>query len=119
MSTIEVATKQLFDKIADIVFPNLKVSLKVDIDPQSEVISIEEETKTENEFTRAILKESTDFLEAVKNFQIVQVQDISNLVRMKTIHMQEIESMGKVSDSFKTMFKDMLQKMDDQISALE
>jgi division protein CdvB (Snf7/Vps24/ESCRT-III family) len=75
---------------------------------------LSEEVKLiDNEFTQAILKESTDFLQALSNFQIVQVTDISQLVRMKTVHMQEIESMGKVSDHFKTMFKEMLIKMDD------
>jgi len=89
------------------------VLLKADIDPQSEM-SLEEEVKNiDNEFTQAILKESGEFLLALKNFEIVQVTDISQLVRMKTVHMQEIESMGKVSDNFKTMFKDMLVKMDD------
>ncbi len=83
-------------------------------------MSLEEEVKNiDNEFTQAILKESGNFLLALKNLEIVQVTDISQLVRMKTVHMQEIESMGKVSDHFKTMFKDMLVKMDDQIAILE
>jgi inorganic pyrophosphatase len=49
------------------------------LEPQSEL----EETKEKHDFIRAVKKECKNFLEALANYEIAQVKDISDLTKAK------------------------------------
>ncbi len=63
----------LFSKVADIIFPGKRVIVRDDVEPQSEV----EETKEETSFKQTISQEYDNFIDALRNFEIVQEADIA------------------------------------------
>ena len=78
LDEIQLISKQNFSRIADILFPGQRVTLKEEIEPQSE---LEESKDEDSDFTKAVTKECKNFLEALVNFEIVQVKDISDLTK--------------------------------------
>jgi hypothetical protein len=74
LEKLQEATKQMFRTVADHLFPDQKLIFKADAEPQSKM---EEEVKDEKlGLKKAVLKELDAFLEAVRNFEIVQEADI-------------------------------------------
>lgn len=53
------------------MFPEHRVEVKTDKEPQSEEVEIIEETKDEPDFSKMVIKEYNNFLEALSNFELV------------------------------------------------
>jgi hypothetical protein len=96
LDEMKLLSKKNFDRIADILFPGQKVVLKEDLEPQSEL----EESKENNDFAAAVLKECKNFEDALANYEIVQVKDISDLTKANKNHQKFIEEFGKFQGEF-------------------
>ena len=84
----------MFQKIADFVFPDQKVVIKADKEPQSEI----EESKDQLDFTKEVVKECKKFVQYLENHNITQKQDITDLLNLKNVQLQQIEMLGKFAD---------------------
>ena len=82
---IQNDSKELFNQIAEIVFPEHRVEVKTNKEPQSEEVEIIEETKDEPDFSKMVIKEYNNFLEALSTFELVQVKHISDLTNWKNL----------------------------------
>ena len=100
LDEIQLLSKQHFNRIADILFPGQRVEIKQDLEPQSEL----EESKDQNDFTAAVKKECKNFLQALANYEIVQVKDISDMTKAKMNNQKQIEDFGKFQGEFNNDF---------------
>ena len=80
LEAVRTRSEKLLNQIADIVFPEHRLFLKPGGEPQSE----QEESKDERDFVKILTKEGKKFEEAIKNYEIAQLDDIQNLTSIKT-----------------------------------
>ena len=115
LEAVRTRSEKLLNQIADIVFPEHRLILKVGVEPQSE----QEESKDERDFVKTLTKEGKKFEEAVKNYEIAQLDDIQNLTKIKENQQHQIELLGRHAGDFSQMFIEIVKQTDIKLGLLE
>lgn len=92
LDAVQKKCKVVFEDLTTLVWPNYRFLLKSLIEPQSEA----EEQKEDAEFADVVFKECTKFIEALRKYELVQEQEISEYNDSLSVQQQQIKMLKKI-----------------------
>lgn len=92
LDAVQKKCKVVFEDLTTLVWPNYRFLLKSLIEPQSEA----EEQKEDAEFADVVFQECTKFIDALRKYELVQEQEISEYIDSRSQSQQQIQLFKKM-----------------------